>query len=90
MKIDIKSFLIGVLTTVNLFLLMGFDDHKEENQNGRYQLSQGSGGNISILDTKNGYMYDFGIRYANVNQWNNKMKELSDEPRLNIKSDKLK
>ncbi len=28
MKVDIKSFLIGVLTTVNLFLLMGFDDHK--------------------------------------------------------------
>ena len=30
MKVDIKSFLIGVLTTVNLFLLMGFDDHEEE------------------------------------------------------------
>ena len=28
MKVDIKSFLIGILTTVNLFLLMGFDDHK--------------------------------------------------------------
>ena len=29
MKVDIKSFLIGVLTTVNLFLLMGFDGHKK-------------------------------------------------------------
>ena len=29
MKLDIKSFIIGILTTVNLFLLMGFDDHDE-------------------------------------------------------------
>ena len=32
MKLDIKSFLIGLLTTVNLFLLMGFDDHEDEFQ----------------------------------------------------------
>ena len=38
MKLEIKSFIIGVLATVNLFLLMGFDDHEEENQNGRYQV----------------------------------------------------
>ncbi len=39
MKLDIKSFLIGILTTVNLFLLMGFDNHKDEAQkNGRYQV----------------------------------------------------
>ena len=39
MKLDIKSFLIGILTTVNLFLLMGFDDHEDESQkNGRYQV----------------------------------------------------
>jgi hypothetical protein len=39
MKLDIKSFLIGILTTVNLFLLMGFDDHEDESQkNGRYSL----------------------------------------------------
>ena len=38
MKLDIKSFIIGILTTVNLFLIMGFDDHDEENQNGRYQV----------------------------------------------------
>ena len=30
MKLDIKSFIIGILTTVNLFLLMGFDDHDED------------------------------------------------------------
>ena len=38
MKVDIKSFLIGVLTTVNLFLLMGFDGHENESQVGRYQM----------------------------------------------------
>jgi hypothetical protein len=32
MKVDIKSFIIGVLTTVNLFLLMAFDDHQVESQ----------------------------------------------------------
>ncbi|MEL1231666.1 MAG: hypothetical protein VXA26_10165 [Candidatus Neomarinimicrobiota bacterium] len=37
MKLDIKSFIIGILTAVNLFLVMGFDDHDEENQNGRYK-----------------------------------------------------
>ena len=38
MKLDIKSFIIGILATLNLFLLMGFDDHDEENQNGRYKV----------------------------------------------------
>ena len=38
MKLDIKSFLIGILATVHLFLLMGFDDHDEENQIGRYRV----------------------------------------------------
>ena len=70
MKVDIKSFLIGVLTTVNLFLLMGFDDHKEEKDIGRYhvQLNQG---NILIIDSTNGDI----VRYrklAGVNQEINK------------------
>jgi len=54
MKLDIKSFLIGILTTVNLFLLMSFDDHEEENQNGRYQV---------IIDSK-GDQYWYDTRYG--------------------------
>ena len=54
MKLDIKSFLIGILTTVNLFLLMGFEDHKEENKNGRYQV---------IIDSK-GDQYWYDTRYG--------------------------
>ena len=47
-----KRVVIGILTTVNLFLLMGFDDHDEENQNGRYQV---------IIDIK-GDQYYFDSR----------------------------
>ena len=54
MKLDMKSFVIGILTTVNLFLLMGFDDHNEENQNGRYQV---------IIDSK-GDQYWYDTRYG--------------------------
>ena len=54
MKLDIKSFLIGILTTVNLFLLMGFDDHEEENQNGRYQVIIDSKGDQYWYDTRFG------------------------------------
>ena len=54
MKLDIKSFLIGLLTTVNLFLLMGFDEHEEESQNGRYQV---------IIDSK-GDQYWYDTRYG--------------------------
>ena len=55
MKLDIKSFLIGILTTVNLFLLMGFDDHEDESQkNGRYQV---------IIDNK-GDQYWYDTRYG--------------------------
>tara|TARA_B100001057_G_scaffold37201_1_gene33666 strand:+ start:507 stop:752 length:246 start_codon:yes stop_codon:yes gene_type:complete len=53
MKLDIKSFLIGVLTTVNLFLLMGFDDHEEEKEIGRYQF-EFSGEKSIVMDTTNG------------------------------------
>ena len=61
MKLDIKSFLIGILTTVNLFLLMGFDDHEDESQkNGRYQV-------ISIMkDKKIGMILAMEIKL----QWN--------------------
>ena len=54
MKLDIKSFLIGILTTINLFLLMGFDDHEQDNQNGRYQV---------IIDSK-GDQYWYDTRYG--------------------------
>ena len=54
MKLDIKSFLIGILTTVNLFLLMGFDNHEEENQNGRYQVIIDSKGDQYWYDTRFG------------------------------------
>ena len=50
MKLDIKSFIIGVLTTVNLFLLMGFDDHEEEN---KYDIER-IGGNIVWFDKRTG------------------------------------
>jgi len=52
MKLDIKSFLIGILTTVNLFLLMGFDDHEQDNQNGRYQVIIDSKGDQYWYDTR--------------------------------------
>ena len=54
MKLDIKSFIIGILTTINLFLLMGLDDHDEENQNGRYQV---------IIDSK-GDQYWYCLLYT--------------------------
>ena len=55
MKLDIKSFLIGILTTVNLFLLMGFDDHKDEAQkNGRYQVIIDNEGQKNWYDTRYG------------------------------------
>ena len=54
MKLDIKSFLIGVLTTVNLFLLMGFDDHEEEKEIGRYQTAVLADGWLFVYDTTNG------------------------------------
>ena len=55
MKLDIKSFLIGILTTVNLFLLMGFDNHKDEAQkNGRYQVIIDNEGQKNWYDTRYG------------------------------------
>jgi len=33
MKIDIKSLLIGALLTINVMLIMGFDEHEEEKKN---------------------------------------------------------
>ncbi|MGY8809017.1 MAG: hypothetical protein ACKVLG_03600 [Fidelibacterota bacterium] len=54
MKIDIKSLLIGALLTVNVMLIMGFDEHEEESQNGRYQV---------IIDSK-GDQYWYDTRYG--------------------------
>ena len=55
MKLNIKSFLIGVLTAVNLFLLMGFDDHEDEAQkNGRYQVIIDDEGQKNWYDTRYG------------------------------------
>ena len=52
---NIKSFLIGVLTAVNLFLLMGFDDHEDEVQkNGRYQVIIDNEGQKNWYDTRYG------------------------------------
>jgi hypothetical protein len=62
MKVDIKSFLIGILTTVNLFLLMGFDDHEEENEIGRYQsiiVQNKSDSDVYVMDTTNGQLVKF-------------------------------
>ncbi len=38
MKLDIKSFIIGILTTVNLFLLMGFDNRMKERFDKEFEL----------------------------------------------------
>lgn len=53
MKVDIKSFLIGVLTTVNLFLLMGFDGHKR-NAYDIENISDGESEFIIWFDTYSG------------------------------------
>jgi len=66
MKVDIKSFLIGVLTTVNLFLLMGFDDHKSEDRNGRYQITEHTNGLKTWYDTRNGE--GVGSYYPTISQ----------------------
>ena len=56
MKLDIKSFLIGILTTVNLFLLMGFDDHKEEKEVGRFAITSNDDF-LYVMDTTNGVIH---------------------------------
>lgn len=61
MKVDIKSFLIGVLTTVNLFLLMGFDDHEEEKEVSRYQTIMIKNSDLVVMDTTNGQV----VKYLN-------------------------
>ena len=68
MKLDIKSFLIGILTTVNLFLIMGFDDHEEEKEIGRYQLGMGASNFALVMDTTNGEFvkYKFGGKSVKV------------------------
>ena len=71
MKIDIKSFLIGVLTTVNLFLLMGFDDHEKESQIGRYQLQINERSSGYIIDTTNGKI----VKTMNVGEMRSSAKE---------------
>ena len=71
MKLDIKSFLIGILTTVNLFLLMGFDDHEEDNQIGRYQfeIEQNKYSSQSyIMDTTNGQFVKYDNKDTVVKQ----------------------
>jgi len=54
MNIDIKSVLIGVLLTTSIMLVMGFDDHKEESQIGRYMFATGEGNLSIVMDTTNG------------------------------------
>ena len=72
MKLDIKSFLIGILTTVNLFLLMGFDDHEEEKEIGRYQF-QFAGEKSIVMDTTNG-------KYVKTSYWRAVDREVGDNP----------
>ena len=38
MKLDIKSFLIGVLATINLFMLYGFTTADSDDNLGRYNI----------------------------------------------------
>tara|TARA_B100000965_G_C19356856_1_gene654203 strand:- start:343 stop:624 length:282 start_codon:yes stop_codon:yes gene_type:complete len=58
MKLDIKSFIIGILTVLNLFILMGFDDSEEEV--GKYQFEILQGGQpirnerVIVMDTSTG------------------------------------
>jgi len=72
MKLDIKSFLIGILTTVNLFLLMGFDGHDEEKEIGRYQF-QFAGEKSIVMDTTNG-------KYVKTSYWRAVDREVGDNP----------
>ena len=66
MKVDIRSFLIGVLTTVNLFLLMGFDDHDEEKEIGRFAITN-SDSFLYVMDTTNGVIH---IPDVNIKRYN--------------------
>ena len=74
MKVDIKSFLIGILTTVNLFLLMGFDDHEEEKEIGKYKMT--------IWSSE---MYVFDTTTGEVVEDKSKMKKAWDTMRGRIK-----
>jgi len=72
MKLDIKSFLIGILTTVNLFLLMGFDDHKKEI--GRYQgIRPDDSTDFYVMDTTNG-------EFVKNIHWKKAKKEVEGNP----------
>ena len=71
MRLDIKSFLIGILTTVNLFLLMGFDDHEEEKKIGRYQFNIEQDkyhSKVFVMDTTTGQFVKFDNRDTIVKQ----------------------
>lgn len=60
MKVDIKSFLIGVLTIVNLFLLTKFDDPEEEKV-GRYQFGIKES-RMYVMDTTTG-------QFVKIDNW---------------------
>ena len=102
MKLDIKSFLIGVLTTVNLFLLIGFDDNNDETLKkfpiGKYQLAMEDDGVSYIIDTQYGYVYPYlgPISRVSFKKWNDEMvnenlrkNNFQEVPRFNAEIKKL-
>ena len=54
MKLELKSFAIGVLLTVNVLMLLGLNSNDEESQIGRYQSIVVADGWIFVYDTTNG------------------------------------
>ena len=54
MKLDIKSFLIGSLVTINLFMLYGFTSADSDDSSGRYRISNLYGTSLVWYDTHTG------------------------------------
>ncbi len=57
MKVDIKSFIIGVLVSAVIFLALGAKQPTNPQLTGRYQVSVGTG-RAMIIDTQTGEIWE--------------------------------
>jgi len=75
MKLELKSFVIGVLLTVNVLMLLGLNSNDEESQVGRYQfeIRQDDDYQVYVMDTTDGTL----VKYHHDNSIN---KEIYDNP----------
>mgnify|MGYP006095611303 CR=1 FL=1 len=105
MKIEIKSVLIGVLLTVNVLLLLGFDENQEKVEDkfpiGRYQLAFDGDADTDtgyVIDTKYGYIYPYigPLKRVSFKKWNEEMvnenlriNNFKEVPRFNSEIKKL-